>query len=101
VIDDIRRKFLPRFVASARERLERASKLIADGADAAPSIAADLHTIAGEASIMGLHEVAAMARDSERAVRIVGGVDDAQLLTSLYTLWRRIDALVPPKQQTL
>ena len=101
MIDDIRAKFLPRFVASARERLERASKLIADGADAAPSIAADLHTIAGEASIMGLHEVATMARESERAVRIVGGVDDAQLLTSLYKLWRRIDALVPPKQQAL
>jgi HPt (histidine-containing phosphotransfer) domain-containing protein len=94
MIDEIRVKFLPRFVASARERLERASKLITDGATAAPSIAADLHTIAGEASIMGLHDVAAMAREGERAVRIVGGVDDNNhILVSLYKLWRRIDEL--------
>jgi len=98
--DDLREKFLPRFVASARQRLERASQLIADGANAAPSIAADLHTIAGEASIMGLHEVASMARESERAVRRVGGIDDSDLLSALFKLWRRIDALVPPKSAT-
>jgi HPt (histidine-containing phosphotransfer) domain-containing protein len=98
VIDDIRQKFLPRFVATARERLERASKAIADGADAAPSIAADLHTIAGEASIMGLHDVAQLAREGERAVRIVGGVDDANILMALYKLWRRIDELVPQRR---
>jgi HPt (histidine-containing phosphotransfer) domain-containing protein len=101
MIDDIRAKFLPRFVESARQRLERASKLIADGADGATSIAADLHTIAGEASIMGLHEVASMARESERAVRRVGGIDDSDLLAALFQLWRRIDALVPQKRQTL
>ena len=65
MIDDIREKFLPRFLTSARERLARASKLVANGAIAAPSIAADLHTIAGEASIMGLHDVADMAREAE------------------------------------
>jgi HPt (histidine-containing phosphotransfer) domain-containing protein len=98
VNDDIRVKFLPRFVASARERLERASKLIADGANAAPSIATDLHTIAGEASIMGLHDVAEMAREGERAVRIVGGVDDAGIVMALYKLWRRIDELAPQRR---
>ncbi|MDB4969331.1 MAG: hypothetical protein JWN44_5020 [Myxococcales bacterium] len=100
MIDDIRAKFLPRFVASARERLERASKLIADGANAAPSIAADLHTIAGEASIMGLHDVATMARDGERALRIVGGIDDPTIVMTLYKLWRRIDELAPPQRRS-
>jgi HPt (histidine-containing phosphotransfer) domain-containing protein len=97
LIDDIRAKFLPRFVASARERLERASKLIADGANAAPSIAADLHTIAGEASIMGLHDVAAMAREGEHAVRIVGGIDDAGIVMALQKLRHRIDELAPQR----
>jgi len=100
VNDDLREKFLPRFVASARQRLERASQLIADGANAAPSIAADLHTIAGEASIMGLHDVAELAREGERAVRIVGGVDDGGIVLALYKLWRRIDELAPPKRSS-
>ena len=97
MIDDIRAKFLPRFVSTARQRLEHASQLIADGATAAPSIAADLHTIAGEASIMGLHDVAEMAREGERAVRIVGGVDDGGVVMALYKLWRRLDELAPPR----
>jgi HPt (histidine-containing phosphotransfer) domain-containing protein len=98
LIDDIRAKFLPRFVATARQRLEHASKLIADGATAAPTIAADLHTIAGEASIMGLHDVAALAREGEQAVRIVGGVDDASIVMALYKLWRRLDELAPQRR---
>ena len=95
MIEDIRAKFLPRFVTSARQRLERASKLISDGANAAAAIATDLHTIAGEASIMGLHEVAAMARETERSVRSVGGLDDASITAALFKLWRRIDELQP------
>jgi HPt (histidine-containing phosphotransfer) domain-containing protein len=96
VIDDIRNKFLPRFVTTARARLEKASQLIANGATAAPTIAADLHTIAGEASIMGLHDVAEMAREGERHVRKVGGVDDSNIVMALDKLWRRLDELVPP-----
>jgi hypothetical protein len=41
-----------------------------------------------------------MARESERAVRRVGGIDDSDLLSALFKLWRRIDALVPPKSAT-
>ena len=93
MIDELRSKFLPRFVASARERLERASKLIAEGGNAAPSIATDLHTIAGEAAIMGLSDIAAMARDAERAVRRVGGLDDPSILAVLFKLWRGVQDL--------
>lgn len=95
MIEDIRAKFLPRFVTTARQRLEKAQRLIADGTPAAQSIAADLHTIAGEASIMGLHDVAEMAREGERAVRIVSGVDDSGISMALYKLWRRLDELAP------
>ena len=99
MIDEIRAKFLPRFVESTRERLERASKLIADGSNAAPAIAADLHTIAGEASIMGLVEIADLARKGERAVRSVGGLDDPSILAALYQLWRGLDALAGQRPQ--
>jgi HPt (histidine-containing phosphotransfer) domain-containing protein len=93
VIEEIRAKFLPRFVTTARQRLEKAQQLIADGAPAAPAIAADLHTIAGEASIMGLHEVADIAREGERAVRSIGGIDDSGIMMALYKLWRCLDQL--------
>jgi HPt (histidine-containing phosphotransfer) domain-containing protein len=93
VIEDIRAKFLPRFVTTARQRLDKAQRLIADGAPAAPSIAADLHTIAGEASIMGLHDVAEIAREGERALRIVGGIDDSGIMMALCNLRRCLDEL--------
>jgi HPt (histidine-containing phosphotransfer) domain-containing protein len=95
MIDEIREKFLPRFVAGARDKLERASKLIANGSAAAPAIASDLHTIAGEAAIMGLAEIADQAREAERAVRQVGGLDDPGLLLALYKLYRNLDTLTP------
>ena len=95
MIEDIRARFLPRFVTTARQRLEKAQQQIASGTPAASSIAADLHTIAGEASVMGLHDVAEMAREGERAARIIGGVDDSGISMALYRLWRRLDELAP------
>ena len=91
MIDEIREKFLPRFIASARARLQHASDAISQGSEAAPAIAADLHTIAGEASIMGLAEIAEIARESERAVRQVGGLDDATILAALGRLARGLE----------
>jgi HPt (histidine-containing phosphotransfer) domain-containing protein len=98
MIDEIREKFLPRFVEAARERLARASKLIADGSNAAPTIASDLHTIAGEAAVMGLAEIADMAREGERAVRRVGGLDDPSILVVLFKLSRGLDELMPQRR---
>jgi HPt (histidine-containing phosphotransfer) domain-containing protein len=95
VIDEIRAKFLPRFVAAARQRLERATKMVASGHHDGSVIAAELHTIAGEASIMGLAEIAAMARQGEQSVRQSSGVDDAAMLRTLEQLSRGIDALEP------
>jgi HPt (histidine-containing phosphotransfer) domain-containing protein len=99
MIDEIRDKFLPRFLDTARARLERASKMIADGSDAAAAIASDLHTIAGEAAVMGLAEIAEVAREGERAVRRMGGLDDAGLLAMLFNLRRRLDALAPQNRK--
>jgi HPt (histidine-containing phosphotransfer) domain-containing protein len=98
MIDEIREKFLPRFLDSARSRLRHAAAAISEGAQAAPAIAADLHTIAGEASIMGLAELAEIARESERAVRQVGGLDDATILAALDKLARGLDELDPARK---
>jgi HPt (histidine-containing phosphotransfer) domain-containing protein len=93
VIDEIRAKFLPRFVDAARQRLARASELIGSGSFDGAAIAAELHTIAGEASIMGLAEIAGIAREGERAVRQVGGIDDTGMLRAIERLSRGIEEL--------
>jgi HPt (histidine-containing phosphotransfer) domain-containing protein len=93
MIDELRARFLPRFVQSARRRLENASQRIAQKADGAPAVAADLHTIAGEASVLGLAEIAAIAREGECVVRQPGGLDDPDLLGILFNLRRGLDEL--------
>jgi HPt (histidine-containing phosphotransfer) domain-containing protein len=100
MIDEIQARFLPRFVAGARERLQRAARAIADGTWRANVVAAELHTIAGEASVMGLPDVAELARATEKTVRQSESPDGKELLTALGELGRRIDELAaaPPKK---
>lgn len=58
-------RFLPRFVATARERLQRSLQLIrATDADA---LVKELHALAGEASMLGLTAIAEPARAGENA----------------------------------
>ncbi len=65
MIDDIREKFMPRFRAIAEERLQRLGAL-----EVTPALAAsELHALAGEASILGLPELASLARAAERRWR--------------------------------
>ena len=41
-----------------------------------------------------------MARETERAVRAVGGLDDASITAALFKLYRRIDELAPAQRQS-
>lgn len=93
MIDEIRAKFLPRFIEAARQRLARASKLMDGGFQDVAAIAAELHTIAGEASIMGLAELAAIAREGERAVRQAGVIDNGALKSVLERLSQGVEEL--------
>lgn len=65
--DDVRARFLPRFVAIGGERCARALAAITGGAGAPVVAKGELHTLAGEAGILGLAELARMAQDGERA----------------------------------
>jgi HPt (histidine-containing phosphotransfer) domain-containing protein len=68
--DETRRilaRFLPRFAALARERVERA---LAHAARAEfGAIASELHALAGEAALLGLDRIAELAREGEETAR--------------------------------
>lgn len=64
--DDVRARFLPRFVAVGGERCARALAAITGGAGAPAVAKSELHTLAGEAGILGLRELAQLAAGGER-----------------------------------
>jgi len=66
VTDDVRARFLPRFVAVGGERCARALAAITGGAGAPAVAKSELHTLAGEAGILGLRELAERAAGGER-----------------------------------
>ena len=66
-----RRRFLLALLESADRRLERcrAELLRPPGPEAAGALAAELHTLAGEAAMVGCPEIAALALEAEAAAR--------------------------------
>lgn len=73
-MDELVAKFLPRFAALARQRLQQAMQDARDRRrDRAPAVAHDLHALAGEAGLLGLENVIGIARSAEAAARQFGG----------------------------
>jgi hypothetical protein len=66
MMEELRRRFLPRFVESGRLRAKRAREACAARLDVA---AAELHAMAGEAALLGFAGIDALAREGERAAR--------------------------------
>src|SRR4051794_21869595 len=62
-------RFRERFLESAHKRLSRARTLSTSESSNAAALASELHALAGEASVLGLDEVAQLARNGERAAR--------------------------------
>ena len=61
--NELRREFLPRFLVAARRRLE-------DARTASFSrLAGELHSLAGEAMLLGLPEISALASEAEGVAR--------------------------------
>lgn len=100
-MDDLLATFVPKFVATARTRiaksLDLASKRTAEGL---PQIARELHSIAGEAGLLGLATIVALARageDQAKRLRATRSDADAEaLLASLTELQGAIDSVAPP-----
>lgn len=70
MIDDLRGQFTAQFLEVAKRRVAHALLLLAPDAHAsAPQLLAELHTLAGEASLLGFDDVAAAASEGEIAAR--------------------------------
>jgi hypothetical protein len=63
-------RFLPRFAALARDRIERGMTVASTGdATNAPKVVGDMHSLAGEAGMLGLEAVLQAAIAAENAAR--------------------------------
>jgi HPt (histidine-containing phosphotransfer) domain-containing protein len=69
---DLIARYGRRFINSARERLATASALDGDKpGEAARTLALHLHSISGEAAMIGFAELSQLARDAMRVARAV------------------------------
>jgi len=89
-------RFGRRFIATARERLAAAAGL--DGerpVEAARTLALHLHSISGEAAMIGFGELSELARDVMRSARAVeaGATPPGECAAALARLTAQLDAL--------
>lgn len=100
---DLSARFLPQFVKLARSRLVQARGAASDREPLAITAAAGgMHQLAGEAGLLGLHDVVPLARDCEltaKALHASRGDADAERLIAtlgrLETAIERIGASLP------
>jgi HPt (histidine-containing phosphotransfer) domain-containing protein len=82
---DLSARFLPQFVKLARSRLVQARSAVAEREPVAISTAAGgMHQLAGEAGLLGLHDVVPLARECEleaKALHASGGDAEAERLS--------------------
>jgi HPt (histidine-containing phosphotransfer) domain-containing protein len=96
--DDLVARFLPQFVALARARVEAALAAAARrDHGATPTTVRELHSLAGEAGLLGLKAVIPLARDSELKAKQLrtshADADADALVTALRELDRLIDEI--------
>jgi len=98
MMDDLLAKFLPQFVAHTRTRVAAAigSTTQRDRASFAKTVS-ELHTVAGEAGLLGLTDVFPLVRDCEqkaKRLRDTGAEADVEvLLAALHHLAQVIEGL--------
>lgn len=93
---DLIARFGRRFIDSARERLAAAKELDGDhAAEAARTLALHLHSISGEAAMIGFPELSQHARDAMQLARAVenGSSPPAACATAIARLSTVIDEL--------
>lgn len=70
--EDLYAKFLPQFVALARTRVATAlAAVLRRDHGVTTTIVRELHSLAGEAGLLGLHKVIPLARDSEQKAKVL------------------------------
>lgn len=66
MIEELQARYLPRFVEVAQQRIARGLEAVTPAGAGAPQVArSELHTLAGEAGILGLTDLATRARAGE------------------------------------
>jgi HPt (histidine-containing phosphotransfer) domain-containing protein len=95
-MEDLIATFMPKFTAIAKTRIAKSLDLANQRTpDHVPTIARELHAIAGEAGLLGLVSIVALARNGEehaKRLRISqDGADADALLASLTELKTAID----------
>jgi HPt (histidine-containing phosphotransfer) domain-containing protein len=95
-MEDLIATFMPKFVAIAKTRITKSLELATQRTpDYVPTIARELHAIAGEAGLLGLVSIVALARNGEehaKRLRISQTNADADaLLAALTELKTAID----------
>lgn len=98
MLDELNAKFLPQFVELARARVARAyAAARARDPGAIAKVVGELHTMAGEAGLLGLRDVVPLARDGEQKAKTLGisrSEADAELLIeSVRQLERAIESI--------
>jgi HPt (histidine-containing phosphotransfer) domain-containing protein len=91
---DLLARYGRRFVKSARERLAEVGAIDGDGAgDAARRLALHLHSISGEAAMIGLAELSQLTREALRSARAVesGSAPAAECAAQLARVQRALD----------
>jgi HPt (histidine-containing phosphotransfer) domain-containing protein len=91
-------RFGARFLASTRERLERAREMVAAGLTDAHRYAREMHALAGEAAVMGVEDVKELAVQSSELARASDVAKlpsvDPKLVANCDDVVRRISSII-------
>ena len=92
---DLIARFGRRFVQTARERMATVPPLDGAPVEAARKLALQLHSISGEAAMIGFRELSQLARDVMRLARDVesGAVGPGECAAAVEELGRALDEL--------
>ncbi len=95
VIEDIQRTFMHRFTALARTRVANALDAVTRRDPAAIAVAVrDLHSVAGEAGLLGLAEVVPLARRGEDHAKLLAGAPTEEGSDEMIVLLRELEQVV-------
>ncbi len=99
MIADLRERFLPRFIQTARQRVAKARGAL-DSAQGMAVAVTEFHALAGEAAILELFDIATLARQGEKAARGASsrgpGEARAECDRVLGQVETAVDGLLPP-----
>jgi HPt (histidine-containing phosphotransfer) domain-containing protein len=103
MFQELRSRFLPKFIQSGRERVRRA--LEACAADRLDLVTAEVHALSGEAALLEFREIVQLARTAESAARGGAAGASATIEAALRDIRTAINALgarpssIPPSSR--